>query len=196
MKWGLWEKIKVCLGLKRDADVLRIIDEMNMQVMVIGGVIMAIVEFSMAIMAQMYVSRHVHSISREVWMDTHLPAYLMLCITSVIVVIFCAYSLKTKFYHHMATVCIEVCYIVAGVSFGAYISYMDYISNDKMFTFFTMYFIVAALLVLNPLFSITVFPISFAVYYVILNNVRSWSNGTTINYIQLLVTLIIVSIFR
>lgn len=52
MKWGLWEKIKVCLGLKRDADVLRIIDEMNMQVMVIGGVIMAIVEFSMAIMAQ------------------------------------------------------------------------------------------------------------------------------------------------
>ena len=195
-KRGFLNSLKIWLGIKRDKEMLQIVDHSNMQVMTVGGMMMAVIELAMIVMARVFVGENVHSMSRQAWLDAHLPAYVMLCISSIIVVISAGYYLKNGLENHVMAVFVEMLYIVAGVAFGAYISYMDYISDDQIMTFYTMFFIVAALVVLNPVFALLSFPVSFGLYYYFLTMIHGWRNGTVINYFQMCIALIIVSIFR
>lgn len=189
-------KIREWLGISRDSAVSLLNDRTNMRVISIGGIITACIEFLILIQAHNFAVQNVSVGKRQMWMQSHVPAYLLLLGISLLVTVYAHRFLKKDSRKHGQAMMISILYMVSGVAFGAYISYMDYISGDQIFTFFSMCFCTAALLIVPPIFSTLFYFLMFYVYFQVLNHITPWTTGSRINYDLVCLILVLVGIFR
>ncbi len=188
------EKIKDLLGInKPDPYVRDYIESANMRAMKYMCSFVIFVETWMIIRVIRIVLFGVEKRSPE-WISVHLKLYLILIVSSILMLIFAFAYLKGKVRSHTITRFSKGAYCLICVVFGIYVSYLDYVKGEQIMSFVTMILFVACLLVWPPIVSVLILTVSFVLFYYICDLAVPATVATDINLFTSYISMVMISI--
>ncbi|MCR5420710.1 MAG: EAL domain-containing protein [Lachnospiraceae bacterium] len=128
------------------------------------------------------------------WIVVHLRLYVVLLISSSLMMWFAVTYGKGKKRSHVIVMTWKIIYSIICVVFGIYVSYLDYIKGEQIMGFLTMILFVGCLLVWPPFISLIILSLSFGIFYIMCDNTVPATVATDINMFTTYVAMVMVSI--
>lgn len=129
---------------------------------------------------------------RPIWIITHLITFVFLFLTGLLTLKTSEDYLNGKINGREKYIIVLFC--VVSVLFGIFISYSDYSRGEQIFTFVTIMLFTSCFLVWKPIISIFTVTTSFLSLYVFMSINGDITATTTICYVILWISILIVSI--
>ncbi len=186
--------IKNLLGLESQSPYIHdFLEESNAKACAIVSVAIIILEtwavISLAV--SNILGTHVRTFQ---WNFCHFISYAVLTITAFFMFFSSLKFLRGKIIQaHYWRAC-KYLFILACISFGIYISYLDYMNGEQLFTFISMEIFVMCILVLRPIVCAAVLTVSFLLFYFLCVTRLSSSYATKINLILVYVSILLANV--
>ena len=130
------------------------------------------------------------------WMLTHLILCSILLVLSIASFAYAAVFIKGRFSLSVHAQAIKIVYSLTCISFGMYISVMDYASGEQMLGFMTMILLVSCVIIWRPVVSIPVITFSFSIFYYICDGIAATSMITKLNLLTTYLAACLISLSR
>ncbi|MBO4375511.1 MAG: bifunctional diguanylate cyclase/phosphodiesterase [Lachnospiraceae bacterium] len=188
------EKIKVLLGIeKKDPYVRDYMESSNMRAVKYMCSFVIFVETWMIFRIIRIVLFGIETRSPE-WIKVHLRLYILLIISSILMLLYALAYLRGKLRSHVITQTFKGAYCLISVVFGIYVSYLDYIKGEQIMGFLTMVLFVTCLLVWPPLISVLIITASFGVFYYLCDLAVPATVATDVNMFTTYIAMVMISI--
>ena len=128
------------------------------------------------------------------WLVTHLFSYAVLLISALILLIYSILHQKKIVQNRAAWAGIRFVFSIVSISFGIYISYLDYLKGEQFITLMTMTILVFCFTVWRPYYSIGFLFISYGLFFGICNAKIPASYATKVNLSIVLITILLSAI--
>ncbi len=127
------------------------------------------------------------------WIAQHLISYILLISASIFLFIYAYRYLHSKTDdYRRGTVALAVFSLVS-ISFGIYISYLDYVKGEQILTFITMVIFVTCILARKPYVSFLIMTASFLLFYFVIDRGSEATYATKVNLFITFISLLMAS---
>ncbi|MBR5375890.1 MAG: EAL domain-containing protein [Lachnospiraceae bacterium] len=188
------EKLKDLIGLnKADPYVRDYMESVNMRAIKYMCSFVIFVETWMIVRVIRIVLFGVEKRSPE-WISVHLKLYLILIVSSILMLLFAFAYLRGRVRSHTVTKAVKGAYCLICVVFGIYVSYLDYVKGEQIMSFVTMILFVACLLVWPPILSVPILTVSFGLFYILCDRAVPATVATDVNLFTSYIAMVMISI--
>ena len=188
------EKLMELLGIeKHDPYVADYIEDTNMRAIKYMCAFVIFVETWMIIRIIKIVTLKTEERSAE-WIAVHLRLYLILLAASILMLWFAVTYGRGRKRTWIANFIWKIAYTGICVSFGIYVSYLDYVKGEQIMSFLTMILFVACLLVWRPIISMTLLTACFGIFYYICHRDSPATVATNVNMFTMWVAMMMISV--
>ena len=138
----------------------RYVDRDNARSAILVSCIVMVLEFYMIC----YVLYHIFTDSKVrsfVWISQHLTSYIILFLCALLLYIFSYNFLKARTTNRLLGKIFMIFFAVVAISFGIFISYLDYQKGEHALAFITVEIITMGIMIWRPITSISLVTVSF-----------------------------------
>ena len=124
------------------------------------------------------------------WLVIHLICYSVLLLSALCLFIYSACHIKKKSQNHRKGQILRIIFSIISISFGIYISFLDYQKGEQFVTLMTMTLFVFCFIVWRPIYTILFLSCSYALFYTLCNSIIPATYATKVN-----LSIVLISIF-
>jgi len=164
-----------------------------------AGMILASLVIALELFMIGYVSYHIIFASKArsfLWIVQHLSAYLILLLSGVWLFVFNYRSITGKTNNRNMGKATMLFFAAVALTFGTYISYLDYAKGEHILTFVTMEIFVFGLMIWRPVVSLLIITASFLIFYRFCDSVTPATFGFKMNLFTVWLSISAISITR
>ena len=173
----------------------RYVDRDNARSAILVSCIIMVLEFYMIC----YVLYHIFTDSKVrsfVWIAQHLTSYIILFLCALLLYIFSFNFLKARTTNRWLGKIFMIFFAVVAISFGIFISYLDYQKGAHALAFITVEIITMGIMIWRPITSISLVTVSFVLFYFICDATNSASYATQLNLFTVWLAIVITTVGR
>lgn len=124
------------------------------------------------------------------WLVIHLICYSVLLLSALCLFIYSACHIKKKSQNPRKGQILRIVFSIISISFGIYISFLDYQKGEQFVTLMTMTLFVFCFIVWRPIYTILFLSCSYALFYNLCNSIIPATYATKVN-----LSIVLISIF-
>ena len=124
------------------------------------------------------------------WLVIHLICYSVLLLSALCLFIYSACHIKKKSQNPRKGQILRIIFSIISISFGIYISFLDYQKGEQFVTLMTMTLFVFCFIVWRPIYTILFLSCSYALFYTLCNSIIPATYATKVN-----LSIVLISIF-
>lgn len=124
------------------------------------------------------------------WLGIHLICYSVLLLSALCLFIYSACHIKKKSQNPRKGQILRIVFSIISISFGIYISFLDYQKGEQFVTLMTMTLFVFCFIVWRPIYTILFLSCSYALFYSLCNSIIPATYATKVN-----LSIVLISIF-
>lgn len=124
------------------------------------------------------------------WLVIHLICYSVLLLSALCLFIYSACHIKKKSQNPRKGQILRIVFSIISISFGIYISFLDYQKGEQFVTLMTMTLFVFCFIVWRPIYTILFLSCSYALFYSLCNSIIPATYATKVN-----LSIVLISIF-
>ena len=124
------------------------------------------------------------------WLVIHLICSSVLLLSALCLFIYSACHIKKKSQNPRKGQILRIIFSIISISFGIYISFLDYQKGEQFVTLMTMTLFVFCFIVWRPIYTILFLSCSYALFYTLCNSIIPATYATKVN-----LSIVLISIF-
>ena len=124
------------------------------------------------------------------WLITHIVSYVILLLSALGLFIFSVRHLKNKTRNRRVGQVLRVIFSIVSITFGIYISFLDYQKGEQFITLMTMTLFVFCFIVWRPIYTILFLGFSYTAFYILCNSLYPATYATKVNLSIVLISIL------
>ena len=124
------------------------------------------------------------------WLVSHIVSYTILMLSALGLLVYSICYLKKKTKNRRLGQILRVIFSIVSITFGIYISFLDYQKGEQFITLMTMTLFVFCFIVWRPIYTVLFLGFSYTLFYIICNSISPATYATKVN-----LSIVLISIF-